>query len=132
MGTNYYFREAVCPTCGRSDDLHIGKSSCGWCFSLHVYPEKGINDLPDWQKLWDKPGSEIVDEYGSSIGTGQMIQYITERGFPWKIFNEHETGWCLANHAIPGPNGLARHALEEGRFIGHGAGTWDLEIGEFS
>ena len=42
MGTNYYLhrpRTNECEHCGRADEappLHIGKSSSGWCFSLHV------------------------------------------------------------------------------------------------
>ena len=43
MGTNYYFEDSseVCECCGRgAESLHIGKSSGGWCFSLHVMPER--------------------------------------------------------------------------------------------
>jgi hypothetical protein len=56
MGTNYYsVRRGVEELDSDafwalrdedSDDcLHIGKSSLGWCFSLHVIPERGINTL---------------------------------------------------------------------------------------
>ena len=129
MGTNYYFRDAVCPTCGRSDELHIGKSSFGWCFSLHVYPEKGINDLPDWQKLWGKPGSEIRDEYEKLVAVEDMLERITQREGPTHRVDRE---WLDENHADPGPDGLVRHRIDGVRCIGHGTGTWDLEIGEFS
>lgn len=36
------------------------------------------------------------------------------------------------NNAVPGPNGLARHRIDMAHCIGHGAGTWDLILGEFS
>jgi len=36
------------------------------------------------------------------------------------------------NQAEPGPDGLARHKVNDGHCIGHGEGTWDLIIGEFS
>lgn len=38
MGTNYYLHsQDPCEHCGRSyPELHIGKSSAGWVFALHV------------------------------------------------------------------------------------------------
>ena len=51
MSTNYYLFENYCEQCKRSDELHIGKSSVGWYFSLCVYPERKINSLDDWKKL---------------------------------------------------------------------------------
>ncbi len=54
MGTNYYLHEKPdCECCGRPfEALHIGKSSSGWCFSLHVMPEDMINTLDDWRSKW--------------------------------------------------------------------------------
>ena len=132
MGTNYYLHtKAPCKTCGRPfDRLHIGKSSYGWCFTLHVIPEEGIVDLPDWQKLWKKRGAFIVDEYGDRVSKEKMMEIITER--EWK---GGQAGWRPAefarNYAVAGPNGLARHRLD-GFCIKHGAGTWDCLVGEFS
>lgn len=137
MGTNYYFHRNVCPHCKRSDEhLHIGKSSAGWCFSLHIYPEDGIRDLDDWLVLFDTPNSEIRDEYGQSITARDMIAQITERkhlhdanrvplGYAsWQQFYK-------SNYAEPGPNGLTRHVI--GFFCaGHGKGTWDLIARDFS
>ncbi len=69
MGTNYYLKTAApCPTCGHEQEpLHIGKSSGGWVFSLHVDPDAGLCDLPDWESRWAKPGATITDEYGETI-----------------------------------------------------------------
>lgn len=111
MGTNYYLHSEVCPACGRSDEpLHIGKSSAGWCFSLHVTDE--ITSLDDWRKEWSKPGRVIRNEYGADVSAGDMEACITRRA------------------AGPGRE-LIRHELD-GRWIAHGDGTYDLIRGEFS
>ena len=130
MGTNYYLTEPACPTCGRQDELHIGKSSAGWCFSLHIIPERGINTLDDWRTLWDKPGWTISDEYGQKTSTEQIEDVITERAWPkgsdWSA-QDYE-----ANRAEPGPNGLVRNRIGDSFCAGHGEGTWDYCLGEFS
>lgn len=129
MGTNYYLQDETCPHCGRgADKLHIGKSSAGWCFSLHVMPEIGLNDLSDWKSRWDKPTAIITDEYGETIPPVEMEDTILKRA--WKG-SELGVGWFEINQADPGPNGLARHRI--GRHcVGHGSGTYDLVPGEFS
>jgi len=137
MGTNYYWAppDAKCPTCGHEKErLHIGKSSSGWCFSLHVIPEEQLTSLSDWETRW-QTGS-IVDEYGRALTAKEMLSVITERS--WSQSNkERPDGWVswpafyAANHAEPGPNNLLRHQI--GRYCcGHGDGTWDLMPGEFS
>lgn len=138
MGTNYYLETDVCARCGRGDDrLHIGKSSGGWCFSLHVDPVQGINSLDDWLVRFENPTTRIVDEYGDEVTSAEMLRIITGRnGNPdewsgpppgylnWAAFHE-------CNHSEPGPRGLLRHRI--GRFcVGHGDGTYDLIPGEFS
>ena len=145
MGTNYYLMKGICPSCQRAhEELHIGKSSGGWCFSLHVMPEEGIRDLPDWLQLFNEDGAKIRNEYGEDISVEEMIEEITKRkgntnfdeprvsyvSFTglyedWKEFHAR-------NHSEPGPNGLLRHKILEGHCIGHGEGTWDLILGEFS
>ena len=75
MGTNYYsvkrdIEHLVmmdfydlherCYDLDGNDVLHIGKSSSGWCFSLHVIPEQGINSLQDWVKLFIDPERMIL------------------------------------------------------------------------
>jgi len=136
MGTNYDWRSNPCPTCGHSEEVkHIGKSSAGWCFALHVYPAEGINDLADWITRWN--AGAIYDEYDRKISRDDMISTITARSMPDR--GQETLAWYRENHAQPGPNGLARHKVERERAlgygsgcIGHGDGTWDLIIGEFS
>jgi hypothetical protein len=114
MGTNYYWHaRPPCGECHRgfNDGLHIGKSSAGWAFSLHVYPEKDIRDLPDWEKMWTVPGSYIEDEYGERILPDEMHRRIAERSHP---------------------NGLMRHTPQMGLDVRPGAGTWDLCPYDFS
>jgi len=133
MGTNYYwYPSPPCKECGREyDPKHIGKSSGGWCFSLHVIPDENINDLLDWEKLWGIPRSEIKDEYGKIFSASEMLSIIKERKWG-KRGSDNGNKWYLENHAEHGPNGLARSSIDGRHCIGHGEGTWDLVIGEFS
>lgn len=128
MGCNYYIK---------SINYHIGKSSAGWCFSLHVDPANGINNLDDVLKLIGQ--KKIIDEYGGTVRKQDLIEKITnrswgERKFPYKCsFNNQEYSkeeFLGMNGAEEGPNGLLRHKI--GNFcIGHGEGTWDYLVGEF-
>ena len=134
MGTNYYlYEKPSCKECGRPYEAkHIGKSSAGWCFSLHVIPEEGINDLEDWKKLWNRRGAEIGDEYGHNLTISEMLSIITKRS---RIAKHDESAqWYRDNEAIPDPSGLGlvRQRIDGKFCIGHGKGTWDLLVGEFS
>ena len=73
MSTNYY---AHIDLGGPVVKLHIGKSSAGWCFALHVTDE--ITSLDDWRKAWRCPWVTIVDEYGDVITTDAMVSTITD------------------------------------------------------
>jgi hypothetical protein len=115
MGTNYYLEKNKCVCCGRFDEIHIGKSSAGWCFSLRIYPDDGIHSLEDWKALFNE--HSIRDEYGRPITAASMLANIAERSHP---------------------RGLLRHEFEHlgHRIYGlrsrHGEGTYDLIEGEFS
>jgi hypothetical protein len=131
MGTNYYAKEEPCSYCGRGGDpIHIGKSSAGWVFLLHVIPEMGINSLDDWKRFCRKKQVKIEDEYGKEIFQEELWDIIENRrhtGTPWKSAELFE------NNAVYGPNGLVRVNLGSNYgCIGYGDGTWDLIEGEFS
>ena len=113
MGTNYYVESLPpCACCGRPfEEKHIGKSSIGWAFALHIYPDEGINTLEDWKKFLR--GKKIKDEYGSSISFADLLSRITER-------------------ESTRPEGLVRSSVDGVRCMGHGDGTWDYFVGEFS
>ena len=129
MGTNYYLTEKPpCKCCGRDyDDLHIGKSSGGWCFSLHIIPDQGIHTLDDWRKRWKKDGVTIRNEYRDIVSSDQMEDIITNRGSK----NPQDDFDYEGNYATQGPNGLVRYKI--GPYCnGHGDGTWDYIPGDFS
>ena len=78
MGTNYYLIKNPCSYCGRAEGReHIGKSSAGWCFSLHVTEE--IRGLEDWKRHFNE--NRIEDEYGQIVSTQRMLEIITERSW---------------------------------------------------
>lgn len=127
MGTNYYYHhDRPCKECGRFfDETHIGKSSWGWCFALHVTDE--IRNLDDWKKLFAVPGSVIQNEECDTIAVEDMLSIITERSGTATLAKLQ-----LLGDVELGPNGLARSIIGRSRCIGHGEGTWDLIIGDFS
>ena len=132
MGTNYQWHaEPRCPHCDqeRGEVKHIGKSSAGWCFSLHVYPDDHINTLSDWLNLFTLPDSYITNEYGERVSMGDMVSCITERNRKGR--QHHDQDFLRLNCAEPGPNGLLRHSIGHG-CIGHGEGPYDYITGEFS
>ena len=133
MGTNYYWHaDPPCPCCNREwESRHIGKASGGWCFGLHVYPDEGINDLKDWEKLWKKPGSIIKDEYGAVCTPKEMKKVVTRRKWTGRNLPKNAQ-WFQQNSAQLGPNNLTRARIDARHCIGHGKGTWDLIVGEFS
>lgn len=132
MGTNYYMLNGKppCKECGRpfEDERHIGKSSAGWVFALHVYPEEGINNLLDWLVLIAKEGTRIRDEYGHTVSVEDLLRTIVGR----RGKEEFRPSWLAQNQAVPGPHGLARSRIDGHHTIGHGEGTWDYHIGDFS
>lgn len=137
MGTNYYWHNPnPCVTCGHdpNEPKHIGKSSHGWVFALHVYPDEGIKDLDDWSEQW-LTGGQIKDEYGRDVTPEEMLSEITNRSNP----RDRESspllyhGWDhfhRENQSEDGPNGLVRARRD--RCYSHGAGTWDCHTGDFS
>ena len=140
MGTNYYsIKRGVEELDGdafwelRNGDcdevLHIGKSSGGWCFSLHVIPERGINDLWDWIDIFLDPDRIIINEYRDDIPIADMMRTITQRGRPDP--NSWDAATMRQNYAEPGPANLVRHQLGLG-CVKHGLGTWDCVTGNFS
>lgn len=128
MGTNYYLKTAPCECCGLHDEqntMHIGKSSYGWCFSLHVGKWlNGADDAPeahsleDWQSLWNRDGWVIVDEYKKPVTPDEMLRIITMRGGDY--------GYAKEGYDV------GRHKIDSYHCIGHGPGTYDYISGEFS
>ena len=136
MGTNYYLHDNACEHCGRSDEpIHIGKSSAGWCFSLHVTDD--IKSLADWKSILYRTGTQVIDEYGTKIPVHEMLTTIECRDWGYKKEKAprgHKTWdeFHKENHSVFGPNGLLRHEADGRHCVGHGDGTYDYITGEFS
>ena len=86
MGTNYYCRtgrmlEVECD-CGFThvmpEVLHIGKDSCGWKFTLHSIPEKGLVSLARWREVV-MSSERVYDEYGEDVPPRRMVKIIEKR-----------------------------------------------------
>ena len=124
MGTNYF---AIVNLGGPRAKLHIGKSSIGWCFALHV--TDGITSLADWQRVWAQAFITIEDEYGAPIDADAMLEIIEDRSFEWG--RERDAAWYADNHATRGPNGLARQTYNA-TMPPDPADTYTLISGDFS
>ena len=150
MGTNYYWHlgEArVYPTCAHvtpAKELHIGKSSFGWVFSVRLHPDENINSLEDWKERWNTPGSFILDEYDSTISKEEMLSTIVDRAKNYADRKDDRSYYgynsfahlLVANHATLHPSGLLCadvNSLVHKTFgTKRGEGTWDYHFGEFS
>ena len=155
MGLNFYlvYPEQVdveCHCCGHVKQehkkLHLGKSSNGWTFALHVYPEQGIHTWGDvlYEALQATgKGGWIKDEYGTEVEIDMFVDIVTERSSHYTI--EHNIAIATAyniwykdvadflrkKEAVAGPNNLLRHKIDQ-YCVGHGEGTYDYIVGEFS
>lgn len=128
MGTNYYAWR-------NGNNLHIGKSSGGWCFALHIMDagETGhvpLQDITAWAMYLRTPGVVIRDEYHAVVSYDEMFDIITNRSCQqaptWNIRTFKQ------NCAELGPNNLVRCVVGLGGCESHGDGTWDNIRGEFS
>jgi hypothetical protein len=153
MGTNYFVRGLhrivdwnvlVAP-----DVLHLGKSSMGWTFALHIHPDFGINTLTDWKVLLESAEVCIVDEYGKIHKDHARFvrEFIEERERDDDRPRSEEEkrrqarrfgldSWQALleqNNAIELPtSGMWRRRIDGRHCVGNGDGTYDLCIGEFS
>jgi hypothetical protein len=134
MGMNYYHFDpsdmVTCCECGQQvpKKRHIGKSSGGWCFSLHVGDDCPMT-INEWQALLMKPSTYIQNEEREVVTVKEMLETITKRA--WRRDRPMPYEDMRKNHAVPGPNGLLRHQVGE-HCIAHGDGTYDYIRGSFS
>jgi hypothetical protein len=82
MSTNYYL-EDKCTHCGRSDQIHLGKSSAGWTFTFRGDKENGIVDFASWLKRIDdcleNQSHIIVNEYGDPVIRYELLELIDSK-----------------------------------------------------
>ena len=75
MGTNYFIRKDICPTCNRSKEkVHIGKKSSGWRFLFrtsieHFTPEKMLEYV-------ELNKHSIYAEYNRKISYDEFMKII--------------------------------------------------------
>jgi len=148
MSTNYYlhYNEEVvgeCCACGQAVKKqkvrHLGKSSGGWHFALKVYPDEGITDKDSLEKEIDaalQSGGCIRDEYEDEVDSYQFWKVVTHRAKPFLTkypneFYRSRQDFLDRNSAEDGFNGLVRAKLSR-HCIGHGDGTYDYFVGDFS
>lgn len=139
MSTNYYVEF-------NGEKLHVGKSSVGWHFAVRVYPDKQINNLNDWLELLVDIRHSLTDEYDQQVSFTDLVMTITDRCniYPAQESIASMVGFGLyesvqhfldVNQAEIGVNGLLRSRIENfahGGCVGHGKGTWDYFVGDFS
>ena len=141
MGTNYYIRQKECQHCHhRPDDIHIGKSSAGWVFALHVDDQfKCLDDYINYVKDNDL---KIHNEYDEEIDVDSFKSICLDRGMSITI--EQSTNchnhlykttltvqqYLDRNHAVEGPRNLLRSKID-GHCIGYD-GDIDLIQSDFS
>ena len=77
MGTNYYTKIKECECCGRFEEIHLGKSSCGWKFSFQYNDGKYYKNF-DEMKSWLKD-KVIKDEYNRIITLEEFFLMIKDK-----------------------------------------------------
>ena len=118
MGTNYYWHKD-------GAKLHIGKSSGGWAFALHVYPELDINSLDDWKDFIHS--GEIYDEYNDYVTPTEMLDIIINRH--WESDMREGT---ISDGTLDEETGILHRRIDGDFVVGRGKGTWDYLKGDFS
>ena len=157
MGTNYYLLNPPPKyQLEGARDLHIGKSSMGWAFSLHVDPVIGLDGWEEWEEVLERKKSKIVDEYERPVAFMELRDYIlnrpaqpklTDKAFQpprgdnasklmmWSIVwgsYKNADDFLRKNHAWQDHNGLLRHEVDGRHCIWNSvAYTFDAVTGVF-
>lgn len=86
MGTNYYAVTKYCQHCKRGNPIHIGKSSVGWMFVFHGYPdpwdEVQIRSWAEWKYCLLNEADHIEDEYGKLVSFADFKKVVENRHNP--------------------------------------------------
>lgn len=85
MGTNYYWREEPCGSCGRADEMHVGKSSVGWVFVWQGYrdhdekPFAPLDTAQAWLDFLRRGVGSVWDEYGVRQDVEKFIALVESK-----------------------------------------------------
>lgn len=110
-------------SCEQEEKLLIGDSTIGWVFMLYLRPNRGINSLSDWYKLWKRDNNKIVDTDGMEVSIEAMLNIITNRE-QYKLSNLLSGDY---SHIDQGQDGLYRYkpGVYADYQITRGPGSWD-------
>lgn len=89
--------------------INIGKSSSGWKFCLHIYPNHNINSFKDWHDILKNDEYIIVDEYNNVISLNEMINIITKKP---GVYKKEDAGKIIDNQYIVSEVGLLQHSYK--------------------
>jgi hypothetical protein len=81
--------------------------------------------------VWEIGKCLITDEYGRNMTPKEMHAVITNRSHPERP-GYFTRDLLEENFAEVGPNGLLRRKIDGIYCVGHGLGTWDAMVGQFS
>ncbi len=87
MGTNYYTRENECRHCDRYEEIHLGKSSCGWEFSFQYNGGEYYHNIKE-MKQWLKD-KNIFNEYGSKVSYKEFWKMVKDKKGGLKHAEKH-------------------------------------------
>src|SRR5574343_829049 len=77
MGTNYSIRKNMCSHCQRAEEeVHLGKSSCGWIFHFQYNSGKYYQDIEEMRE-WTKD-KDIFNEYGEKVSYTEFWNMVEE------------------------------------------------------
>lgn len=96
MGRNFYWSDETQEERQEEREkhwLHIGKSSAGWLFSMHVIPSEDIESWNDWQSVLQASG-KIFDDSHNVVTFEELRQIVEDRSakhpleFDWSTKEE--------------------------------------------
>jgi hypothetical protein len=103
MGCNFYsvktesYQCDKCSAIHEGERYHIGKSSGGWAFTLHVSPSDNIYNYEDVMKIVDN-SLYILDEYDRVITKEALIDTMLNRTWKNGELMRHETSDCIGKY----------------------------------
>lgn len=113
---------------------HIGKSSFGWTFSLHIKPPF-INGIKEIERFLSLQSVHVEDQNKNILTKDEMLSIIYNRIGEDKWWNEITQEWLDQRDAIKDPRNLVRFKVGDidvhVKCIGYEDGPWDLIVGDF-